>query len=1358
MIGYSSGYSQRLHFNTLSIYDGMSQNMINCILQDHQGYMWFGTKDGLNRYDGYSFKIFKADLFDSTSIGDNHITYLYEDDLNNLWISTQFGGLFLYDRTTNSFFDYNTGDLKAGIDHILSIKGNSKAGIWLSSSNGNIFKMTIKSQHKGQCPDVNITKELSKSLIGAPRAEDLILVNQRTLWILTGKGLRLYDIDQKKFVKTTDKFKIYKFVNPSKPKVPISSEYSPFHKFMMSSYIDEDGYVWISGELGVYRCDPRTSEILLYEIKGWVKSFIVTKNLSGEKEIWAGTFYNDLNIINVQTGITKHIKNWELTNREDQDQVITKIFKSKDGNIWFGTNGKGLAQYSPYTTLFSNNMPDKIYGSLIASRSIYTIYPLGKEKDSGILLSSLRYFLEYMPGGKSYIDSTFYIRVAQGDDRGTVWMGSTIGLLRYFPKKKTYDIVDPIAKDITGIYVDSQFIWCAASNALKCYNIQTGEKQTFQLPESIIISGQYTIESTYSTLQPDGNDILWIGTVNGLVEFDMRSRKVIHIYRNNPKDRQSINSNEIKCILPDAMHPEATLWVGTPVGLNKLDKKRGTFTQYGISEGLPNNTVYGILSDSKGNLWISTNQGIALFNPRTEEFTIFDHSNGLQSNEFNTGAYFKSDWGEMFFGGINGYNRFYPEQINVPKQIAPIVISDIQFLHNGRMQSLIGPLAQKLKYSENNITIALSSLDYTSPQKIKYSYRIYNRDTSWLQLGNNRVVTLSNLGPGKYIFQAKGTDSFGRWSKDYIQVIFIISPPWWNSILAQLMYILVSLVVVYFLWRYNKQRLIQKHQVEEDKRKAATILELDKAKSRFLTNITHEFRTPLTVILGLTEQSMVPVRDEDKVVKNNKTIHRNGLQLLTLVDQILELAKLESGNLQLNVHPGNLKDFIAILVNSFESLAQLNHITLTYHHAFTDYYYLYDKEKIQQILSNLISNSIKFSKKGGQVAVTAAMEHTAENNYLIFSVKDTGIGIDADELSTIFDRFHRAKSNDSKQLPGTGIGLALVKELTELMNGSIMVTSERDTGSIFVVKIPVESWHGQSSVQISDEVITDRPQIFRDDYGSAQVEETDEVFSLTEIDQICVLIVEDNPDVRNYIISCLQDHFKIISAVDGKQGLEKAIQYMPDMIISDVMMPVMDGFEMCHAIKTNSLTNHIPIILLTAKVDADSRITGLKKGADAYLAKPFVKEELMLRLENMSQLIVRMRAHYLTLIKVGDSSDDNKIGAEHNSIEEEMPGDAFLYRAMELLENHYTDEEYSVEMMAQSLYMSRSQLFRKIKSLTGKSPSTFLRTFRLNKAKKLLTQHPEKNISEVAYATGFNSPKYFSNVFLEEFGHRPKEQ
>ena len=1358
LLEISSGYSQRLHFNTLSIYDGMSQNMINCILQDHQGFMWFGTKDGLNRYDGYSFKIYKANLYDSTSIGDNHISYLYEDDLHHLWISTQLGGLFLFDRTRNAFINYNQGDLQAGIDQIVSITGNSKTGIWLSTLDGNIFKLSIQNPQADQLPKVNIVKVLDKTSIGAPRAESIRMDSRRTLWILTGKGLCFYNIDQKKISRPAEKFKIYRFDKASRSKVSISTEYSPFHQFMMSSYIDDDGFLWLSGERGVYRFDQHSNEFLLYEIDGWVKTFTISKDLSGDKEIWAGAYYKGLNIVNTTSGEVRNIKTWELTKLEDRDQVITQVFRGKDGNIWFGTNGNGLARYSPYTSLFSNNIPDKVNGKRIDSRSLYSIFPLSKEKDGDILLSSLHYFLHYSTKSRSLLDSSFFVRVARGDDDGVVWMGSTLGLLRYLPQKYSYDIVDPDAKDIRGIHIDKQRVWYLLPKALYCYNMATGEKQSFPLPGAIAISGYYSLGSLYCTLQADEKNVLWIGTANGLAKFDMSSQKIVHIYKNNPKNRRSINSNEIKCILPDPGHPETTLWVGTTSGLNKLDKKSGLFRHYGIKEGLPNNTVYGILSDKQGDLWISTNQGIAVFNPLTEEVTTFDYSNGLQSNEFNTGAYFKSSWGEMFFGGINGYNRFYPEQIKVAKNNTPIVISDIQLLYNGKQQSLFNNLARNLKYSENNITITLASLDFTATQKLKYAYRIYNRDTSWIQLGTNRVVALSNLSPGEYIFQAKGTDSFGRWSKKYVQFVFIISPPWWNTILARLIYLLLSATIAFFLWRYNKQRLIQKHQAEEDKRKAAAIVELDIAKSRFLTNISHEFRTPLTLILGLTEPSSNRISDEDTVVKNNQTIHRNGRQLLTLVDQILELAKLESGKLSLDERPGNLKDFITHLVYSFESLAQLNGVSLTFHPSFTNYHYVYDSDKLQQIVTNLISNAVKFNQSGGQVEVKATIEHTPETDNFIFSVKDTGIGIETDEIATIFDRFHRAKSIDSRQLPGTGIGLALVKELAELMMGSIRVSSQKNIGSFFEVTIPMKPCSDYTLDSSTDKGTSILPHALQSKGLAPYRDEEEDNAIEAEEDKMRVLVVEDNHDVRSYILSCLGERFNTIPAIDGSDGLRKAIHYMPDIIISDVMMPEMDGFEMCDALKSNSLTNHIPIILLTAKVDAESRITGLKKGADAYLAKPFVKEELMVRLENMSQLISRMRSHYLSLMKEELFDSPNISEAKKQEEGAEMPGDAFLNQALELLEIHYADEEYSIELMAQSLYMSRSQLFRKIKTLTGKSPSAFLRTFRLNKAKKLLVLHPDKNISEVAYSTGFNSPKYFSNVFLEEFGHRPKEK
>jgi len=1319
--------------------------MVSSILQDHNGYMWFGTKDGLNRFDGYSCKIYKSDLFDSTSLSDNHITCLYEDKDHNLWVGSRLGGLNLYDPGADCFIKVIDSRFEGKSIIINSISGNLKDGIWISTLDGQCFGLDISNIKAAKNLKVKFLKVAGLGSPAKSKVLNVYLDQHKLLWIATLKGLQIYNLKNKQLDATGLDFSTSKIFDRSN--VVDNNVYSPFRESIYEITEDEDGNIWLAGDAGLYMFDNKKRDFLFYKLGGWVKTISISHNRNGEKEVWAGSFSNGLMILNIVTNKLEVVEYDNFSNLGVLNGLVHKIYKGSDGTVWMGTNGRGVVYFSPNNSLFQNNMPKKLMNF---QPSVYSIFPMKSHGDKSIIINTMQYFYhEDLTYGHSKYDTSFFSRITYEDEHGKIWMGSTDGLVTYNPETKKIIPIDSKEEIIYGIYGIGHKIWYTTPNSLKLYNTLDKTIRSFQLLGKEDHSSIVSHESLYSTLKADSDGTLWIGAVNGLYHFDPIKEKFTVVYKNDPKNPKSISSNEIKSILPDPILPNKTLWVGTTTGLNKFDKATGTFTHYNISDGLPNNTIYGILADTSGNLWLSTNHGLSVFNIKKQSFTNFDVHNGLQSNEFNTGAYYKSSDGEMFFGGISGYNRFYPNKINLPSNKIPIVITDVNLPGSKNPYPFSFINDNFLAHDKNNISITLASLDYASPEKLRYAYRIYNSDTAWIMLGNNRNVTLSNLSPGKYVFQGKGTDSFGRWGDKVVTMVFVISPPWWKSLWSYFFYLILFCSLMYYLWNRNKQRLVQKHQLENERRQAAAIIELDLAKTKFVDNITHEFRTPLTMILGLTDANNVNEDNSpEKVSQKNATIRRNGKQLLNLVDQLLELSKLESGKQIIDLEAGVLSRYLSHLVNSFESLANLSGIKVIHNIDFGEKLFLYDAVKIQQVLSNLISNAIKFSKDGSEIIVHSSLKTTDEKEILTVKVMDEGMGIPEDELKYVFDRFHRVKINEAKQLPGTGIGLALAKELVEIMGGTIDVRSEYGKGSVFSFEIPIlKSEDNSTNIQpeIKDKLLT-----FSNEKSDSVTEQENLIVnSLTEeeSDLAVILIVEDNEDVRNYIQSCVSEKFKVITAVNGVDGLNKALEFMPDIIISDVMMPEKDGFTLCDDIKNNPITSHIPVILLTAKVDAKSKIEGLRKGADSYLAKPFDREELLLILENISSLIQRMQMRYSKMVAASEP-----LTAEM----EVLPGDAFLTQVLTILETCYDQEEYTIEDMAGQLFLSRSQLFRKIKAMTGQSPSTFLRSFRLKKAKILLQNHPEMNISEVAYATGFNSPKYFSNVFLEEFGHRPR--
>jgi len=1344
-VKYAGAQSIKRNFRELTISNGLSQNMVSSIIQDHKGYMWFGTKDGLNRFDGYSYKIYKSDLFDSSSISDNHITCLYEDKDHNLWVGSRLGGLNLYDPGSDCFIKVIDSRFDGKSIIINSISGNVKDGIWISTLEGECFGLDIANHKDTKSLKVKFLKVAGLGSPAKTKVLNVYLDQHNLLWIATYTGIQIYNLKNKKLDATGLAFSTTKIFDRRNAVDKIV--YSPFRESIYEIIKDEDGNIWLASDVGLYMYDYEKRNFLFYKLGGWIKTISISRNTNGEKEVWAGSYLNGLMILNIVTNKLEVVEYDNFSNLGVLNGLVHKIYKGRDGTVWMGTNGRGVVYFSPNNSLFQNNMPKKLENS---QPSVYSIFPIKSHGDKSVIINTMQYFYhEDLTYGHSKFDTSFFSRITYEDEYGQIWMGSTDGLVTYNSETKKIIPIDPKEVIVYGIYRIGQKIWYTTPNSLKLYNTLDKTIRSFQLlgkeDHSIIVSH----ESLYSTIKTDIDGTLWIGAVNGLYKFDTIKEKFTVVYKNDPKNPKSISSNEIKSILPDPILPNKTLWVGTTTGLNKLDKETGTFAHFNISDGLPNNTIYGILADTSGNLWLSTNHGLSVFNILKQNFTNFDVHNGLQSNEFNTGSYYKSSDGEMFFGGISGYNRFYPDKIKLPLNNIPIVISDVNLPGSKETYSFSFIYDNFLTHDNNNISITLASLDYASPEKLRYAYRIYNNDTSWIMLGNNRNVTLSNLSPGRYVFQGKGTDSFGRWGDKVVEMVFVISPPWWKSIWAYLIYFLFVGSLLYYMWNRNKKRLIQKHKHENEQRQAAAVLELDQAKTKFIDNITHEFRTPLTMILGLTEDhNKKEVFTLEEVSQKNTTIRRNGRQLLNLVDQLLELSKLESGKQTIELEEGVLSGYISHLVNSFESLARLRGINVSHKIDFDEKLFLYDSVKIQQVLSNLISNAIKFSKEGSEIVVHSSLKTIEDEAILHIEVADEGMGIPKGELKNIFDRFHRVKINEAKQLPGTGIGLALAKELVEIMGGTIEVHSEYGKGSVFSFEIPLV--RTRDNIPAFDRMNNDQIPLVSDRKADLKTDKENlEVKSVLEenSDISVILIVEDNEDVRNYIQSCVSEKFKVITALNGMEGLDIALEYMPDIIISDVMMPEKDGFALCDDIKNNPITSHIPVILLTAKVDAKSKIEGLRKGADAYLSKPFDRVELLLILDNMMALIRSLQKRHSGIM----DSDLTENLRNESTLE-----DDFINRVLSILEMHYFREEFSIEDMADQVFMSRSQLFRKIKAMTGHSPSTFLRSFRLKKAKQLLIDRLDLNISEVAYSTGFSSPKYFSNVFLEEYGYRPR--
>jgi len=786
-------------------------------------------------------------------------------------------------------------------------------------------------------------------------------------------------------------------------------------------------------------------------------------------------------------------------------------------------------------------------------------------------------------------------------------------------------------------------------------------------------------------------------------------------------------------ITSSIMRKEGEVWVGTKeFGLWKMDYQGDSAVCVRVqNEAFTKSKIDRLIKDLNGNLWITTTNGLWNYNVADESFTQYTKNQGIKDPGFIDSGLDITSTGEIYFSQDEGFYHFHPNQIPSTNTKMPIHFTTLNLLSSKELKNIEQLDKIDLPYKDGSFSIQFAAIDYgLKSKKIFYSYRLSPNEDQWTNIGELNQLTFSNLNPDKYQLHIRASKDieFRNASEKYINIT--IATPWWRSTLAYLCYLLLLGGALFFI---NRQQLNRQFAQAEAKR----FKELDDLKTSFYTNITHELRTPLTIILGMVNQ--VRTKPEQHFQEGLDMIQRNGQSLLKLVNQMLDLRKLEVGKMQLQMQQGDIIQYIKKLCGSFEAFAKSKNIKLHFLSESSSLQMDFDPDQLLNIVSNLISNAIKFTPPEGDIYVQLSQH----NNQFQIKVKDTGVGIPADHLDRIFDRFTQVDNSTTRKAEGTGIGLSLVKELVKIWNGSIEVKSEVDVGTVFAVSLPItrqatENFTVEHQEKMVSNVFSFAP------VGKYQKESVDNTLTehsastLENLSQI--LIVEDNPDLRKYLQSCLNEKYQISLAKDGEEGIQKALTNIPDIIISDIMMPKKNGYELCATLKQDERTSHIPIILLTAKADFESKIKGLKHGADNYLKKPFNQEELLLRLGNLIQLQKKQQQRYGQLDQLPTIVNPT-----------ENIDDAFVLKIQEFILQNLENDALNVHDISKIVFLSRTQVHRKLKALTGMSTSQFIRTIRLNKAMELL-QSSEKSISDIAFSTGFKNLSYFSRVFAEQFG------
>lgn len=1348
LVFVSLSLSGQNKYESITTADGLSQGMVFDMLQDKEGFIWIATKDALNRYDGYEFKVFTNDPFNNLSLSYNTVVRLFEDSKGRIWAGTENSGLNIYDKKKGLFFR-----LESNLTNSNSISGNNIRAIeelpdgrMLISTVGNGLNIIT-------LPDDLFEKNVTPGIIKLKMPENTEVYGM-------GK-----DIHDRIFIGGMDGA-VYEFNYKSISFKPVIQG-----KLYNNGYLFEDGNLSINHNLFL---DDGKNIIPLFDTLKIPAGNIIFKPNSAlwefhHRELY---FYDISRWGNNKSQIWKENPPIDKTNRINYPFII-----DKSGILWTGTVGYGLRKYNTvkekFKTLAKGNSIRLIKPS--TENEIFCVdygYPWMKLIDDEVVDNDV---FKNIPSF-SQIDNLII------SGKGDFYLKSdNKGYFKYNPKsnklmslarinaKQTFGKKQPFIEDSQGC------IWFPGLDGnITLFNTQTEISDSF----SINRDGSKLL---CTAIHEDRKETFWVGTETGFAKIKINRNKLsssqVNWFYNNPNDRNSLSYDHVTCFLDDPFEPDKYIWISTKGGgINRLDKNTGTFLHLSSADGLPDNVVYGLLHDESGHIWGSTNKGIfCLLIQNNKDKVLFTFRNftkreGLQDDEFNTGAYAKLPNGQLAFGGVNGLNIFNPKSVLANVFLPNVFITKIMVGNNPVFpndntgvltESIEQAKSITLNHLQDILTLEFSSLDFSNSNQNKYRYQLVGIDQEWVQSGTRRSATYLHLPGGEYTFRVQGSNSEGIWSDRIVELQVIVLPPWWATWWAYLAYVLIFgyIIKTYFQYKLNQTKIESQLVLEQNE--ARRVKELDTIKTQLYTNITHEFRTPLTVILGMVKQ--IKSDPEHHFENGLDMIERNGENLLNLVNEMLDLSKLEAGKMELQLVNGDVVQFLRYIVESFHSMAESQNKHLHYLASLDVMQTKYDAEKLRQILSNLLSNALKFTEEKGNIYVSISAINTelsSDTKILIIKIKDTGTGIPEDHILHVFDRFYQADNSHTRKAEGTGIGLALTKELVLLMNGTIDVKSPpigARKGTEFTVTLPMAT-----HVEM-DEIESPKPNYKVEPYFKIPTENSfnaKESILHSNSQNDLILLVEDNADVVAYTASCLPE-YRLAVGKDGREGFDIACQIIPDLIITDVMMPFVDGFEMCKRLRQDERTSHIPIIMLTAKADMESKLEGLEHGADAYLEKPFYKDELKLRIKKLLEqrkLLQKVYSKIAGLIKLTENLHDEVEEKSDVPYHEEIPEieDVFVKKVRMEIELNLNDENFSVEQLSKNIYMSTSQLQRKLIALTGHSPNQFIRVLRVQKAKKLLKTTNE-SINNIAALCGFTDASYFGKVFRQECGMTAQE-
>lgn len=1298
-------YSFKYYFTVINGRDGLSQTDIKAILQDSEGFMWFGTRNKLNRFDGNSIRVF--DCYDSVANKrNNNISSLFEDKNKHLWVGTD-KGIFIFDPVYETFTFVNDST-ENGIrmkDWVSDIKEDADGNIWIVLPNQGLFKYNGDGLVHYPFGDTKLPDQ------GNPQC--LCVDRSGRLWVGTnGKGVYLYNRENGRFTQ---------YLGNNAGETLLGENI-----YKMCDYGDE---LVIGIHEGKLRKLNKRKNTLIDVSAPEVHYKIIRDVVCFDDELWVGT-QSGVYVINESKNKVSHIYNDPMCPYSLSDNQIGRIYRDRENGIWIGTNLGGVNYYPQRGIEFIRHIPLSRPYTISSKR----VREFVEDEDGNIWVGTEDAGVNiYDPqtgafkkigrdvGSKSVCDKT----LALLSDKNHIWIGSF---------KNGLDIVDRknfsvrhYSGEQLGLNEASIYALCEDHKGKiwigNAWGVYVGDKKTMnftRLP-------QFGLSYIFDIIE-DSDGYIWVATMgNGVYKYNPEDGKIKR-YVHHEGNETSLSSNSVSNIKETS---SGEIWFSTDRGgICRYNKTEDNFTTFSEKQGLPDDTAYKILEDKNRNLWFGTNKGLVRFDPETGKCEVFTTDSGLPGDQFNYKSAFMSSSGVFYFGSSEGLISFDPYQIQKNSCIPSVFITKLLIgnkevtphSENSPLQkSILYTDKITLNYDQANIGFEFVTLSYVAPSANVYAYKMDNIDDDWVYMRDNHNVSYANIPPGKYTFRVKGANNDGLWNEAGAVVEITVLPPWWRSPLSYVIYCLLAVCIFYLWFRWYKSRSEIKSAEKQQLFESEKEKELYSSKIDFFTHIAHEIRTPVTLINGPLESMLEMNITDPEMKKNLQIMSRNTSELLALINQLLDFRKMDGNQMQMNFVSLNVVDILKDEYQRFEAMAlsENRHMELSLPES--EVYVSADRSSFVKILNNLFSNAIRYSDD--RIIIKLESEET---DFKIVFLND-GQLIPVELREKIFDPFYQMKK-DANAFSSSGIGLSLARSLSELHHGSLTL-EERDGMNCFVLKLPMVQ-----NVEKSD-VLSLNEELLPEDSGIDDEKQNAEV----------ILVVEDNVELLNFMVDKLKQQFVVEQAQNGVEAIKILEEKNIDLVISDIIMPEMDGFELCRNIKSNIEFCHIPVVLLTAKNDLDSKIEGLKMGADVYIEKPFSFQYLLAQITSLFDNRKRekeafMRKPFLPVSSMGMSKADEEL----------------MNKLIGIIEDNITDPNFGVERLSEIVYMSRSSLHRKIKVIAGSSPADFIRLIRLKKATELIIDGRHR-IGEICFLVGINSPSYFIKLFQKQFGMTPKE-